>query len=80
MKDNSKKGIVIHGVFTIGLAMDSRKCYCGEQGQLCDYKITDDICMSNLASHYLRWHRNEIPEIELHKIRNLMEKIETLIP
>jgi len=57
----------------MGLAMDPRKCYCGEQGQLCDYKISEDIFISNLASHYLRWHRDEIPEIELNKIRNLMK-------
>jgi hypothetical protein len=50
-------------------------CRCKQTSSPHNYEIYKGIYTNSLAAHYLRSHRNEIPEVELHKVRNLMQKV-----
>jgi hypothetical protein len=75
--DNLKSGVVMpNGIFVRGLSTKGlHQCVCGEYSHSRDYEIYDGIHTNSLATHYLRWHRGEIPETELDKIKFLMKKI-----
>lgn len=45
-------------------------CCCGELSGSCDLLVSNYITNS-LAVHYLRWHRGEVPESEIQKLRNI---------
>lgn len=45
-------------------------CSCGEISGCCDLIIGGYITNS-LATHYLKWHRLEVPESEIEKLRNI---------
>ena len=45
-------------------------CCCGKQSGSCDLLVSNYITNS-LAVHYLRWHRGEVPESEIQKLRNI---------
>lgn len=74
---SSKKGVVINGNFVKGLStMGVHTCYCGECSHSCDYEIHTGYYTNSLATHYLRWHRKDVPEEELNKVRSLMKTLD----
>ncbi|AYV76130.1 MAG: hypothetical protein Terrestrivirus4_178 [Terrestrivirus sp.] len=49
-------------------------CRCKQTSSPHDYEIYKGFYTNSLAAHYLRFHRNDVPEVELNKVRLLMEK------
>ena len=49
-------------------------CVCGEQSESRDYLLTPHYATNTLAVHYLRYHREEVPESELEKVRHMLEE------
>ena len=47
-------------------------CVCGECSDNCDWILPDGTVTNSLAAHYAERHRDELPEVERHKIVNLM--------
>lgn len=45
---------------------------CGATSSNCDYLLPCGVWTNSLATHYLRWHRAEIPESELAKVREAL--------
>jgi hypothetical protein len=45
-------------------------CSCGERGGSCDLHIKGYITNS-LAVHYLEWHRKDVPEKEIAKLKSI---------
>jgi hypothetical protein len=75
-----KSGVVNEsGQFSRGIGcMGVHTCCCGAESDSCDYEIAPGIYTNALASHYLRWHREEVPEQELVKIRGLVPRTDSL--
>lgn len=48
-------------------------CFCGEESSSEDYLITPSYATNSLCIHYLKWHRNEVPEEELRKVREILD-------
>ena len=48
------------------------QCICGEKSGSKDYEILPGVYTNSLAPHYLRFHRSQVPEKELMKIKMLM--------
>jgi len=46
------------------------RCVCREKSGSHDLLVKGYITNS-LAAHYLRWHRSEVPESEIEKLRNI---------
>jgi len=46
-------------------------CVCGTTSHNCDYILKNGQCVNWLCVHYLAYHRSEIPEEELEKVRKL---------
>lgn len=73
MNDKSKMGVVTPKSFVKGMrTLGVHTCCCKECSHSCDYEIYDGFYTNSLATHYLRWHRNEVPQEELDKIMLLM--------
>ena len=47
------------------------ECICGAKSDTQDWFLESGQKTNSLAVHYLQYHRCEVPEIELNKIRNL---------
>lgn len=47
------------------------QCCCGEKSRSYDFEIYPKTYTNSLATHYLRWHREEVPEKELDKVKKL---------
>ena len=45
--------------------------YCGEESASQDFQLQDGQVTNSLCVHYLMWHRDEVPESELEKVRQL---------
>ena len=43
-------------------------CRCGEPSDNHDYQTVGGRITNSLMLHYLKWHRDEIPQVELSKI------------
>jgi hypothetical protein len=72
----SKNGIIVKGRIIPGGYRGVHVCSCGAVSSNQDHLllVQDPIRLTNsLASHYLAWHRDEIPESELKKVRLLKE-------
>lgn len=50
-------------------------CRCKETSYPHDFEIHTGYYTNGLATHYLRWHRDDVPEAELNKVRSLMQKV-----
>lgn len=48
---------------------------CGARSTNRDYKLSNGMITNSLCIHYLRWHRDEIPESELDKVRSMIPDI-----
>ncbi len=48
----------------------THKCICGERSTNYSLFIRGYITNS-LAVHYLRWHRDEVPRLEIEKVKNI---------
>jgi len=59
--ESAKKGKAYKG---------THKCVCGIRSTSYDLFIRGYITNS-LAVHYLRWHRNEVPRLEIEKVKNM---------
>lgn|SRR4030067_446725 len=46
-------------------------CICGERSGCSDIKVGSGHITNSLAAHYLRWHREDVPQLEFYKIRNI---------
>ena len=46
-------------------------CVCGEHSTNHDYKLPCGLIVNSLCIHYIQDHREEVPESELDKIRNI---------
>lgn len=76
MHDTSKQGIIEKGKFSQGLGyMGYHTCVCGAVSQNFDLEIYPGYYTNSLAAHYLKWHREEVPQRELDKVILLMEKV-----
>lgn len=49
------------------------KCACGENSRNYDVKLPGGYVTNSLCVHYLRYHRDEVPEEEIEKVRSLEE-------
>ncbi len=45
---------------------------CGEQSGCCDL-VVGGYTTNSLAAHYLRWHRDDVPQSELNKLEAIIE-------
>ena len=48
------------------------QCICGERSDTCDWILQTGQITNSLAVHYLEYHRHEVVESELKKVRNLI--------
>lgn len=80
MTDPNKSGIVYQdGRYMKGLGTRGvHTCICNEHSDPCDYEIYDGYYTNSLATHYLRWHRDEVPMTEIDKVKTLMTKTSSL--
>ncbi len=46
-------------------------CICGKHSTNHDYKLPCGLIVNSLCVHYIRDHREEVPESELEKIRSI---------
>lgn len=66
-------GVFMNGKFSRGLStLGIHTCICGARSESRDYEISSGVFTNTLATHYLRWHRDEVPEEELKKVRKLL--------
>lgn len=69
---SSEAGIWSGGVFIPGSGWRGfHVCKCGTQGTGNDYQLPGGMITNALAAHYLSYHRSEVPESELEKVRQL---------
>ena len=73
MGDHLIKGVVNHkGDFIKGLkTMGLHECICGKVSRSYDILLDSGQATNFLSAHYLAFHRDEVPEEELQKVRNL---------
>jgi hypothetical protein len=57
----------IKGVTTMGL----HKCVCGKMSRSYDLLLESGQATNSLTTHYLAYHRNEVPEAEITKVQSL---------
>lgn len=72
----TKDGIMVKGRVIPGLYRGVHTCTCGATSSNQDHLllVQDPVRLTNsLASHYLAWHRNEVPESELAKVAQLKQ-------
>lgn len=46
-------------------------CACGAPSSNCDYFLPNGMQTNSLAVHYLAWHRDDVPQVELDKVNGL---------
>src|SRR3972149_7861898 len=51
-------------------------CECGSHSRCMDYLLSNGLITNSLCVHYLAYHRDEVPEIELKKIDTINESEE----
>jgi hypothetical protein len=51
----------------------THECRCGARSANHDFRLPNGWITNSLAVHYVEWHRNELPEQELRKLRILYE-------
>jgi hypothetical protein len=56
---------------TEGFYLGYHQCICGAKSDTRDWLLESGQKTNSLAVHYLEYHRHEVPEIELKKIRKL---------
>ena len=60
---NFRQGSGYRGVHT---------CSCGATSSNCEYQLPNGEVTNSLATHYLAWHRDDIAEDQLEKVRALV--------
>jgi hypothetical protein len=57
------------GGFTRGSSwMGKHMCACGDTSDAYDYLLPGGLYTNLLSAHYLKWHRSEVPQVELDKV------------
>ena len=51
--------------------MGHQTCACGANSTNVDYLLPSGFITNYLCVHYLAWHRNEVPQLELDKVSSL---------
>lgn len=57
------------------MTMGHQTCACGAQSTNVDYLLPNGFITNSLCIHYLAWHRNEVPQVELDKIASLPNEL-----
>jgi hypothetical protein len=65
-----KNGTYLEGALTRGF----QRCTCGAMSGSTDYELECGFITNSLCLHYLAWHRPEVPEPELEKVKGLPEE------
>jgi hypothetical protein len=61
------------GNFSVNLqTLGHHTCVCGATSTGYDVLIHERYATNYLCEHYLMWHRQEVPESELNKVRNIL--------
>lgn len=63
-------GSYTEGVSTMGF----QRCACQATSDPVDYKLDCGYVTNSLCVHYLAWHRDEIPELEIAKVNSLPDE------
>lgn len=72
---NYKTGVLgPTGFMEGGLYRGFHRCVCGEYSSTEDYLLPSGFVTNSLCIHYLRWHRNEVPQSELDKVASLLDE------
>ncbi len=46
------------------------RCVCGERSGSCDLVLPTGVITNSLMAHYIRCHRDEVPDTEIEKLRD----------
>jgi hypothetical protein len=65
---NYNNGDFCTGLYTMGV----HTCVCGERSKCYDVLLNERFATNSLCEHYLVWHRDEVPENEINKVKCLM--------
>jgi hypothetical protein len=69
-------GEIMNNEWTCDQYMGAHQCRCGKRSESRDFLFSNNMFTNSLCLHYLQWHRDEIPEIEFEKLKQLKNNLE----
>jgi len=67
----SKAGVMVDDRLVGGSYRGVHTCRCGVTSSNTDHLLPNGEVTNSLAAHYLAWHREEVPQAQLDKVKGL---------